>query len=64
MGSGSMMYIRSFIKIGSGIQKLIRQDTKAPRETENGISLFQETRLNNKRGLKFYLAVCISVCPT
>jgi hypothetical protein len=27
MGSGSMMYIPSFIKIGSSIQKLKRMDT-------------------------------------
>jgi hypothetical protein len=27
MGSGAMIYIPSFIKIGSGIQKLIREDT-------------------------------------
>jgi hypothetical protein len=26
MGSGAMIYIPSFIKIGSGIQKLIRGD--------------------------------------
>jgi hypothetical protein len=26
IGSGAMMYIRSFIKIGSGIQKLVRGD--------------------------------------
>jgi hypothetical protein len=31
MGSGAMMYIRSFIKIGSGIQKLMREgDTQTP----------------------------------
>jgi hypothetical protein len=28
MGSGAMIYIPSFIKIGSGIQKLIRGDTE------------------------------------
>jgi hypothetical protein len=27
MGSGAMIYIPSFIKIGSGIQKLIRWDS-------------------------------------
>jgi hypothetical protein len=27
MGSGAMIYIPSFVKIGSGIQKLIRGDT-------------------------------------
>jgi hypothetical protein len=29
MGSGAMMYIQSFMKIGSGIQKLIVGDTYA-----------------------------------
>jgi hypothetical protein len=28
MGSGAVMYIRSFIKIGSGIQKLIGEDSQ------------------------------------
>jgi hypothetical protein len=28
MGSGAMIYIESFIKIGSGIQKLIQGDTQ------------------------------------
>jgi hypothetical protein len=28
MGSGAMIYIRSFINIGSGIQKLIRQGSQ------------------------------------
>jgi hypothetical protein len=28
MGSGAMMYIPSFVKIGSGIQKLIGGDTQ------------------------------------
>jgi hypothetical protein len=27
MGSGAIVYIPSFIKIGSGIQKFIRRDT-------------------------------------
>jgi hypothetical protein len=29
MGSGAMIYVPSFIKIGSGIQKLIEGDTQA-----------------------------------
>jgi hypothetical protein len=28
MGSGAMIYIPSFIKTGSGVQKLIRGDTQ------------------------------------
>jgi hypothetical protein len=31
MGSSAMMYILSFIKIGSGIRKLIRRDTQTHR---------------------------------
>jgi hypothetical protein len=27
MGSGAVIYVPSFIKIGSGIQKLIKEDT-------------------------------------
>jgi hypothetical protein len=35
MGSGAMMYILSFIKIGSGIQKLLEEDT--PRHTNSKV---------------------------
>jgi hypothetical protein len=31
MGSGVMIYIRSFIKIRLGIQKLVKRDTKTAR---------------------------------
>jgi hypothetical protein len=31
MGSGAMIYIPSFIKIGSGIQKVDREDTQTGR---------------------------------
>jgi hypothetical protein len=31
MGSGAMIYIPSFIKIGSGIQKLTEEDTQTRR---------------------------------
>jgi hypothetical protein len=27
MGSGAVIYVPDFIKIGSGVQKLIREDT-------------------------------------
>jgi hypothetical protein len=33
MGSGAMIYIPSFIKIGSGIRKLIRGDTHTGRRS-------------------------------
>jgi hypothetical protein len=32
VGSGATIYIPSFIKIGSGIQKLIRGDTQTHRQ--------------------------------
>jgi hypothetical protein len=28
MGSGAVIYVQSFIKIGSGVQKLIGEDTQ------------------------------------
>jgi hypothetical protein len=42
IGSGAMIYIPSFIKIGSGIQKLIWEKH---RQHGNRISLLQESRL-------------------
>jgi hypothetical protein len=35
MGSVAMIYIPSFMKIGSGIQKLIRGDSQTHRHTES-----------------------------
>jgi hypothetical protein len=40
MGSGIMIYISSFIKIGSGIQKLIRRNKQTHRLQGDLISLF------------------------
>jgi hypothetical protein len=40
MGSGVMIYISSFMKIGSGIQKLIRGDKQTHRWQGDLISLF------------------------
>jgi hypothetical protein len=34
MGSGAVIYVPGFIKIGSGIQKLIRGDTQTDRHRE------------------------------
>jgi hypothetical protein len=34
MGSGAVIYVPSFIKIGSGIQKLLRGDTQTHRHTD------------------------------
>jgi hypothetical protein len=39
MGSGAMIYIPSFLKIGSGIQKLIGEDTQIHREPGDRIRL-------------------------
>jgi hypothetical protein len=39
MGSGAMIYVPSFIKIGSGIQKLIGGDTQTHRQERERISL-------------------------
>jgi hypothetical protein len=39
MDSGAMMYIPSFIKIGSGIRKFIRGDTQTHRQHGDLISL-------------------------
>jgi hypothetical protein len=39
MGSGAMIYIPSFIKIGSVIRKLIKEDSQAHRQHGDLISL-------------------------
>jgi hypothetical protein len=51
MGSGAMIYIASFIKIGSGIQNLIRGGIHRHRQHGDGISLLlffqsKESKLN------------------
>jgi hypothetical protein len=55
MGSGAMVYIPSIIKIGSGIQKLIRgiQRHRQHGDLISLLSFFQnkEIRLKIKRGL-------------
>jgi hypothetical protein len=38
MGSGDMIYVPNFIKIGSAIQKLIEEDTQTYREHGDRIS--------------------------
>jgi hypothetical protein len=37
MGSGAMIYIPSFIKIASGVQKLIGRDTQTYRQSESTV---------------------------
>jgi hypothetical protein len=39
MGSGAMIYIPSFIKIGSGIQKLREKDLQTHRQNGDRINL-------------------------
>jgi hypothetical protein len=45
MGSDAMIYIPRFIKICSGIQKLLRGYTQTQREDGDHISLLYENRL-------------------
>jgi hypothetical protein len=47
MGPGAVIYISSFIKIGSGNQMLIDCDTQTQRQDTDRISLLQESRLTN-----------------
>jgi hypothetical protein len=51
MGSDAMIYIPSFIKTGSGIQKLIRGDTQTHRQHGDLISQLSFLQ-NNNSGLK------------
>jgi hypothetical protein len=53
MGSGAMIYVPSFIMIGSGTQKLVRGDTQTHRRHGGLISLLsffqnKESRLKEK----------------
>jgi hypothetical protein len=59
-GSGVMIYIPSFIKIGSGIQKLIGGDTQ--RQHGDRISLLQFFFRNMQSGLKTHLGRRVK-CP-
>jgi hypothetical protein len=54
MGSGAMMQIPSFIKIGSGIQKLIWRDTQTHRQHGDRISLLLFFQ-NKESMLKIYI---------
>jgi hypothetical protein len=49
MGSGGMIYIPSFIKIGSAIQKLIGGNTQTHRQHGDGISLLIYFQNNERR---------------
>jgi hypothetical protein len=53
MGSGAVIYVKNFIKIGSGIQKLIGGYTDTHRQRSDLISLLnfllnKESRLKRK----------------
>jgi hypothetical protein len=48
MGSGAVIYVPSFIKIGSGIQKLIGRDTQTATWSHNPTLFYQ----NKESGLK------------
>jgi hypothetical protein len=57
MGSGVMIYIRSYINIGSDVQKLIGRNTKTHRQRGDLINLLlffqnKESRLKIRRGIK------------
>jgi hypothetical protein len=58
MGSGAMIDIPSFIKISSGIRKLIREDTETHRPVGDRISLLLFFQNKGNRGKKCVLFVC------
>jgi hypothetical protein len=49
MGSGAMIYIPSFIKIGSGTQKLIGEESQAHRQHGDLISLLLFFQITQSR---------------
>jgi hypothetical protein len=61
MGSGAVIYVPSFIKIGSGTQKLIGRYTHTHRQQRDLISLLYFFKIR-KVGLCDHHAVSLSVC--
>jgi hypothetical protein len=61
MGSFAVIYIPSFIKTGSGIQKLIGRDSQTHRQYGDCISLLSFLGYFPKVGLCDLHAVCVSV---
>jgi hypothetical protein len=57
MGSAAMIYIPSFIKIGPGIQKLIRGDSQTHRQHGDLINLLLVS-LNEGSRLKILWHIC------
>jgi hypothetical protein len=75
MGSGAMIYITNFIKTGSGIQKLIGEDSQTHRRHGDRISLLsffqnKESRLiksimkneNNRNIFYTHNSIIIGLC--
>jgi cytochrome b subunit of formate dehydrogenase len=56
MGSGAMMYIPSFIKIGSWIQKLIGEDLQTAWRLHKPTSIFQNKEIRLK--IVYYCKNC------
>jgi hypothetical protein len=52
MGSGAMIYIPSFMKIGPGVQKLLKRDTQTHRQHDDLISILVFLFQNNECNLK------------
>jgi hypothetical protein len=63
MGSGAMIYVPSFIEIGSGVQKLIRGDTQthAHGQQRDVISLLYYFKIR-KEGEKGIISYSVIVC--
>jgi hypothetical protein len=51
MGSGAMIYTPSFIKIGSGIQKLMGWDSQTRRRTDTQFTDSQTYRHTDSMGI-------------
>jgi hypothetical protein len=62
MGSDAMIYIPSFIKIGSGIQKLTKGDTQTARWSHKPTFLISKTKGRLMRS-PFSVFVCLSPLP-
>jgi hypothetical protein len=64
-GSGAMIYLPSFIKIGSSIQKLIWGVTWTLRQHDDRISLllFFRNEVSRLIKLNLFLVLIIPLCP-
>jgi hypothetical protein len=57
MGSGAMIYIPSFIKIGPGIQNLVEENTQSHRQEEDRISLLCTILVKLLRSFTFVMQI-------